>query len=49
VPPSPGDLIDLPLVTPITQEIMEEAEESNCVVVMAADVMSSPIPGVDVG
>jgi hypothetical protein len=44
-----GTVIDLPLVMPITQKVMEEAEASNRVTVMAADVVSGPIPGVDVG
>jgi hypothetical protein len=42
-------MIDLPLVTPITPKVVEEAEASNRVMVMAADVVSGPIPGIDVG
>ncbi len=42
-------VIDLPLMTPMTQKIVDEAEASKRVTVMAADVVNGPIPGVDVG
>lgn len=37
--------IDLPLVTPIAQKIVEEEGMSDRVKVMAADVLSGPLPG----
>ena len=37
--------IDLPLVAPIAQKIVEEEEASDRVKVMAADVLNGPLPG----
>ncbi len=37
--------IDLPLVTPIAQKIVEEEGATDCVTVIAADVLSGPLPG----
>jgi cyclopropane fatty-acyl-phospholipid synthase-like methyltransferase len=37
--------IDLPLVTPITQKIVEEEKATDRVKVIAADVLSGPLPG----
>ena len=37
--------IDLPLVTPIAQKIVEEEGATDRVKVMAADVLSGPLPG----